>query len=160
MDGDKGPAEIKPEARLTCRGCGGEHWTAKCPFKALLGVSGEEEEKTTAEDSQTGSGKYVPPGLRYGAGGRGAMQQTRDESCTIRITNLSEYATEQDLSSLLQNLGNITRIFLAKDYDTGYCKGYAFVSFCYREEAERAIEILNGHGFGNLIIKCEFAKER
>ena len=157
LGGDKGSEKKKVESRLTCRGCGGEHWTSKCPFKSLVGVSSESE-KTSSMDSESAMpGRYIPPSMRYG--NRGA-QQSPEDAPTVRITNLSQVTTEKDLYLLLNNVGNITRMFLAKDFDTGFCKGYAFVTFSCKEEAQRAIDTLNGHGFANLIIKCEIAKER
>lgn len=55
--------------------------------------------------------------------------------------------------------GHVTRVFLAKDRDTGRAKGFAFVSYADRGDAARACEKMDGFGFGHLILKVEFAKK-
>jgi len=47
---------------------------------------------------------------------------------------------------------------LAKDHDTGESKGFAFINYVYREDAQVAMEKLNGKGFGYLILALEWAK--
>jgi translation initiation factor 3 subunit G len=154
FEGEKKPSDSSSNAgqaqsdkRVTCRSCGGDHWTAKCPFKDKL-VAMEEAQAESAS-----SGKYIAPSQRA------KLASERDDSLTVRVTNLSQFTTEPDLQNLLRDLppGSITRIFIVREYDTGLCKGYAFVSFLEKSVAERAISLLNGHGFGNLIIKAEFA---
>ena len=142
-------AQSLAEKRLTCRSCGGDHWTAKCPFKDKLVAL----EEANAESAANASGKYVPPSQR------GRTGTDRDDSLTVRVSNLSQFTTEPDLQNLLRDLppASITRIFVVREFDTDLCKGYAFVSFLDKAVAERAISLLNGHGFGNLIIKAEFA---
>jgi len=43
---------------------------------------------------------------------------------------------------------------------TGQSRGFAFVTYHSRSDAERAIEKLNGHGYDNLILQVQFAKPR
>ena len=52
----------------------------------------------------------------------------------------------------------MTRVFLAKDRETGRAKGFAFVSFQERGDAASAQDKLNGFGFRHLILQVEFAK--
>jgi translation initiation factor 3 subunit G len=49
------------------------------------------------------------------------------------------------------------RVYLPK-HEGGYAKGYAFVTFADREDAERAMQSLNGYGYDNLILRVEWAK--
>merc|ERR1719313_2228982 len=120
--------------------------------------------------SGLGSGRssYVPPSLRGQAGagtpGSGlarmaAMPQydDRDQS-SLRVTNISEDTTEADLQILFAPYGRIARIYLAKDRETMISRGFAFVSFVHRQDAERAIGALQGHGYDHLILKIEWAK--
>jgi translation initiation factor 3 subunit G len=74
------------------------------------------------------------------------------------VTNLSEDAKESDLSDLFRTFGPISRIYLAKDKNTGLSKGFAFINFVHREDAARAIEKLSGFGYDNLILHLEWAK--
>lgn len=119
-----------------------------------------------AAEQQTGS-KYIAPHMRAGAssdvkagnGGPGSSdREKRDEQPTLRVTNLSEDATEADVSELFKRFGHISRVFLARDRETGFCKGFAFVSFTMREDAQRAQEAIDGRGYDNLILRVEWAK--
>jgi translation initiation factor 3 subunit G len=49
---------------------------------------------------------------------------------------------------------------LAVDKNTGENRGFAFINFVHREEAERAIRTLNGFGYDNLILRVEWAERR
>jgi len=156
---------------IVCRNCGktGDHWTLKCPYKDKLipgftPTSGTDFDRNPRDaSSSVDDGKYIPPYLR-GRGGAttGDMDtgrsRTRDESATIRVTNLSEDTKESDLSELFRTFGPISRIYLAKDKNTGLSKGFAFINFVHREDAGRAIEKLSRFGYDNLILHLEWAK--
>lgn len=45
-----------------------------------------------------------------------------DDNATIRVTNLSEDTREEDLQELFRPFGGISRIYLAKDKNTGASK--------------------------------------
>ncbi|EDW67523.1 eukaryotic translation initiation factor 3 subunit G-2 [Drosophila novamexicana] len=143
----------KPMAK--CRICNGEHWSVKCPYK---GTSMDMESKaiaaaTAAVGETNKTGKYVPPFLKDGAKGR-----ERDDSSAVRISNLSESMTEDDLEELVKKIGPYTKMYLAREKNSGLCKGFAYVHFKYRKDAAEAIEILNGHGYDHLILSVEWSK--
>jgi len=103
-------------------------------------------------------GRYVPPSLR--GAGKGDGKGDRDQEATLRVFNLSEDAKDGDLQELFGQFGRTQRVFLAKHPDTGQSKGFAFITYYNREDGERAIRKLNGHGYDNLIMKVEWAKPR
>ncbi|GBF87589.1 eukaryotic translation initiation factor 3 subunit G [Raphidocelis subcapitata] len=109
-------------------------------------------------------GSYVPPSVRNrGAGGGNegeSMQQRRRDENSLRVTNLSEDVSEADLQELFRPFGPISRVFLAVDRTTGENRGFAFVNYVYREDADRAIRNLNGYGYDNLILRVEYAAPR
>ena len=78
----------------------------------------------------------------------------------LRVSNLSKNAVELDLRELFGHYGKITRVFIVKDHTTGESRGFAFVTFCSREDAAVALDNLNGYGYGYLILKVEWAKPR
>lgn len=160
-----------------CRLCKEDHWTKECPYKdkleplrtSLLEENvNDPEAKTSAplpekENTKGGAtqGKYVPPSLREGGSKKGESMMSargRDETATLRVTNLSEDTREQDLQELFRPFGDISRIFLAKDKNTGQSKGFAFVNFKRREDANQAINVLNGFGYDHLILCVEWAR--
>lgn len=50
------------------------------------------------------------------------LPATADDNATIRVTNLSEDTRETDLQELFRPFGSISRIYLAKDKNTGQSK--------------------------------------
>jgi len=106
-------------------------------------------------------GKYVPPSLRAGSSTLEdlRLQEQRDrDALTLRVTNLSEDVREGDLSDLFGQFGRIQRIFLAKNPETKLSKGFAFITYHTKADAENSIKRLNGHGYDNLVLRVEWAK--
>ncbi|XP_011707546.1 PREDICTED: eukaryotic translation initiation factor 3 subunit G-like [Wasmannia auropunctata] len=153
--GDKGVVK--------CRNCNGDHWTSKCPYRdtaaVLTGGKLAPDEKSLASEAKSEGGKYVPPGMRDGASKRGdSMMQRRDDAFAIRIANLSQSTTDADLDDLVRPFGSVVKQYLAKETKLGnLCKGFAYVHFRYRADAQKAIDVLNGYGYDHLILSVEWS---
>ena len=106
---------------------------------------------------QGGAGGYVPPSMRNADGTRNEALAQRDDSCTVRVSNLSEDVKDSDLRELFRRFGAIQRIYLAKDRETHQSRGFAFINFFAREDAQRAIDKLDGHGYDHLILSVSWA---
>lgn len=115
---------------------------------------------TPAQETTTSKpGKYVPPILRENAkGGSAVGARGRDDTTAIRISNLSESMVESDLEELVKKIGPHSKMYLARDKNTGLCKGFAYVHFKCRKDAATAIELLNGHGYDHLILSVDWSK--
>ena len=115
-----------------------------------------------AQDAKMGgaAGGYVPPGMRNADGSRNTSLtgQERDDSCTVRVSNLSEDVKDSDLRELFRRFGAIQRIYLAKDRETQQSRGFAFINFYQKEDAAAAIAKLDGHGYDHLILSVSWAK--
>jgi len=152
--------EEKPILNIECRLCKqkGDHYTANCPMKDVYRAQGvqTQDEETVKED--TGKpGVYRPPNKR-GSGEEGSKTvESRDELPTVRVSNLSEYAHENDLQELFKPFGPIQRVFIAKDKKTGESRGFGFVTFFNRGDAAKAIGKLDGYGYDHLILHLEWA---
>ena len=157
---------------LVCRICGkkGDHWTSKCPYKDLaeskgisIGEKAPDDYESMGSMSMPSKGGYVPPSMRAGVGESmrmgDSMRNRRDEN-TIRVTNLSEDTTENDLHDLFGPFGHVQRVYIAYDKETRESRGFAFITFTIREDAQRAINKLDGFGFDNLILRVEWAAPR
>jgi len=62
----------------------------------------------------------------------------------IYVGNLSFQATEEGVSGLFAKFGNVQSVRIVTDRDTGRSRGFAFVEMSTSEEAEQAINALNG----------------
>ena len=60
------------------------------------------------------------------------------------VGNLSFQTTEGDLTSLFEPFGEITRVQVMTDRDTGRSRGFAFVEMANDEAAAKAVAELNG----------------
>ncbi|CAN0094772.1 unnamed protein product [Sphacelaria rigidula] len=109
-----------------------------------------------------GAGKYVPPSRKFGTRGESGPevggQNMGEDHTKIRVTNISEDTTEGDLRELFSSFGRINRVYLAKDPETMQSRGFAFVSFFQKSDAESAMQALQGYGYDHLILKLEWAK--
>lgn len=166
------------DKKVACRICKGDHFTARCPFKDTLppledldaAPAAEAETVDLSSATTDANGRYIAPHLRgkggkapagesmAGSGGSKFGDRERDDLATLRVTNVSEFAEEQDLRDMFERFGRVTRVFLAKDRETGRAKGFAFVSFADRGDAAKACEKMDGFGYGHLILRVEFAK--
>ncbi|WCJ19675.1 Eukaryotic translation initiation factor 3 subunit G [Euphorbia peplus] len=158
-----------PGVLMVCRTCGkkGDHWTARCPNKDLAPQTESFPENTVASNSVSavpGGGKpaYVPPSKRLGPGEKlhGSDMRRRNEENSVRVTNLSEDTREADLEELFSTFGPVSRKYVAIDQQTGISRGFGFVNFANKGDAERAINKLNGYGYDNLILRVEWATPR
>jgi cold-inducible RNA-binding protein len=62
----------------------------------------------------------------------------------IFVGNLNFSATESSIRSLFEPYGNVERVNVVTDRDTGRSRGFAFVEMTDAAEADRAIAGLNG----------------
>jgi RNA recognition motif-containing protein len=70
------------------------------------------------------------------------------------VGNLSFQATEEDLRELFQQSGTVESVRIITDQFTGRPRGFGFVEMASKEEATKAIEMLNGRLFRdrNLVV--------
>ena len=62
----------------------------------------------------------------------------------IFVGNLDFAATEESVRSLFEPYGQVDRVNVVTDRDTGRSRGFAFVEMSDAGEADRAIAALNG----------------
>ncbi|KAL3518140.1 hypothetical protein ACH5RR_020729 [Cinchona calisaya] len=159
--------QIAGAVLMVCRTCGkkGDHWTAKCPYKDLATPSEGFVDKPPLEATTLAAnatkGVYVPPIMGAGAERTGTETRRRND---VRVTNLSEDTREPDLLELFSPFGPVSRVYVAVDQKIGISRGFGFgfgfVNFMNTEDAERAINKLNGYGYDNLILRVEWAAPR
>ena len=60
------------------------------------------------------------------------------------VGNLSFQATEEDLRELFAQAGTVETVRIITDQFTGRPRGFGFVEMATKEEATKAVEMLNG----------------
>ena len=78
---------------------------------------------------------------------------------TIYVGNLSFNATEQDVRSLFERHGKVDSVKLIMDRETGKPRGFGFVDM-EQNEAQAAIQALNGHQMNGRPLRVNEAQER
>src|SRR5512142_230637 len=78
----------------------------------------------------------------------------------LYVGNLSYDTTEDEIRNLFAQAGNVTEVALIKDRDTGTSKGFAFVTMGSQDEANTAIQQLNGRSLGNRELRVSIARPR
>jgi len=70
------------------------------------------------------------------------------------VGNLSFQATEEDLRELFAQAGTVETVRIITDQFTGRPRGFGFVEMTTKEEATKAVEMLNGRLFRdrNLVV--------
>ena len=63
---------------------------------------------------------------------------------SVFVGNMSFQTTESDLRTLFEPFGQVTRIHVVTDRETGQPRGFGFVEMAKDEEAAKAISDLNG----------------
>ena len=76
------------------------------------------------------------------------------------VGNLSFQTTESDLRALFEPFGQIERIHIATDRDTGQARGFAFVEMANDEEAKKAMASLDGKELGGRNVKVNEARPK
>jgi cold-inducible RNA-binding protein len=73
------------------------------------------------------------------------------------VGNMSFQTTEADLRALFEPFGQVSRVHIGKDRETGRSRGFAFVEMTNDDEAAKAMAALNGKEFGGRALKVNEA---
>jgi RNA recognition motif-containing protein len=76
------------------------------------------------------------------------------------VGNMSFQTTESDLQELFKPFGQIARVHVAMDRETGRARGFAFVEMPNDEEAAKAIAALDGKEVGGRNLKVNEARPK
>jgi RNA recognition motif-containing protein len=76
------------------------------------------------------------------------------------VGNLSFQTTESELTALFKGFGEVTRVHLGVDRETGRSRGFAFVEMPNDEEAAKAIAGLDGKEVGGRALKVNEARPK
>ncbi len=78
----------------------------------------------------------------------------------LYVGNLPHSTTEAELRNLFEPHGQVQRVSMVTDRETGRSRGFAFVEMTDSGEAEKAIAALNGTELGGRALKINEAKPK
>ena len=78
----------------------------------------------------------------------------------IYVGNLPYTASEEEVRDTFAEFGNVDRVKIVIDRDTGRSKGFAFVTMTDGTEAQNAIDNVNGALIGGRPVKVNEARPR
>ena len=78
----------------------------------------------------------------------------------VFVGNLPFSATEEEVRGLFAEFGEVQRVSIITDRDTGKPRGFAFVEMPQDEEAQRAITALNGKQLGGRALNVNEARPK
>jgi len=76
------------------------------------------------------------------------------------IGGLSWDTTEESMRTAFEEYGEVVEARVITDRDTGRSRGFGFLTFANREDAQKAIEQMNGQALDGREIRVDEAKER
>ena len=79
---------------------------------------------------------------------------------SLYIGNMSFNTVESELRALIEPFGQITRVHMAMDRETGRPRGFAFVEMANDDEAAKAIAGLDGKELGGRNLKVNEARPK
>ena len=78
----------------------------------------------------------------------------------IFVGNLSFNTGEDELRQLFESYGQVDRVSIMTDRDTGRSRGFGFVEMANNEDGEKAITALNGSQVGGRTINVNEARPK
>lgn len=76
------------------------------------------------------------------------------------VGNLSFKVTEDDLSAIFSDYGEVMEVRIINDRETGRPRGFGFVTMASKEEADKAIEGLNKREIEGRALTVNIARPR
>ncbi|CAF4374460.1 unnamed protein product, partial [Didymodactylos carnosus] len=74
----------------------------------------------------------------------------------VYVYGIGQRATQQELIQLFQQFGRVLRVDIIIDFNTGLCKGFAFVAMERYQDAQMAIQSLNRAPFHGRPLQVRF----
>jgi len=156
-----GPIQTTPIPAASGSGAPAPAAAWRPSWKTQAGGGAPPSQATSPPPSESNANVYVPP-HKKGTGSSGAPGALGDSNTemttTIRVTNISDETTEDDLKEMFRKFGPISRVHLVKDKLTNTSRGFAFITYHSRKDAQQAMDEMDGKGWDYLILSIEWAR--
>uniref|UniRef100_A0A182N5W8 Protein elav n=1 Tax=Anopheles dirus TaxID=7168 RepID=A0A182N5W8_9DIPT len=100
-----------------------------------------------------------------GAAGGGAQSSDNNSRTNLIVNYLPQTMTEEEIRSLFSSVGEVESVKLVRDKNViypgqpkGQSLGYGFVNYHRPQDAEQAVNVLNGLRLQNKVLKVSFAR--
>ncbi|HEY3973218.1 MAG TPA: RNA-binding protein [Candidatus Sulfotelmatobacter sp.] len=84
----------------------------------------------------------------------------RQDVKNIFVGNLSFNTNEDELRQLFEPFGQVDRVSIMTDRDTGRSRGFGFVEMTSNDDGEKAITALNGSSVGGRTVNVNEARPK
>ncbi len=78
----------------------------------------------------------------------------------LYVGNLSKSTTQDELSALFAQAGDVTAVEVIKDRRSDESRGFAFVTMSAQSEADKAVSMFNSYSLSDHALKVSLAKPR
>lgn len=124
---------------------------------------GDRDRYGGGRDRYENRGRYG--GDRYGSGDRRGGRDRESsgppdisDTYSLLVLNITFQTKPQDLKPLFEKYGKVVDCYIPRDRNSGVSRGFAFVRYKRQDEAEEAIERLDGKVVDGREIAVQFAK--
>jgi len=80
----------------------------------------------------------------------------RYSNYTLFVYNIGFQATDRTLWQLFSPFGTVQKVNIMLDHEKNQCKGYGFVTMTNYQEAQNAVNCLNGYFFQGRVLQVSF----
>ena len=81
-------------------------------------------------------------------------------SVKVYVGNLPKSTTQEELSTLFAQAGDVASTDVITDRKSGESKGFAFVTMSTQSEAEKAIHMFNSYSLNEQELRVDMAKPK
>jgi len=93
-----------------------------------------------------------------GRGGGGGPPPDTSRMISLKVDGLSHRTCAEDLEGLFDKYGRIGDVYIPKDYRTKESRGFGFVRFYNKNDAEDAIDALDGRKYDGRELSVQYAR--
>ncbi len=98
--------------------------------------------------------------MTAGSSGKDFLERERINTMNIYVGNLLFDVAESDLREAFEQFGTVTEVRLIMDKRSGKSKGFCFIEMPDKDEAQKAIDEMNGKEFMGREIKASETKPK
>ncbi|KAK3786077.1 hypothetical protein RRG08_004432 [Elysia crispata] len=102
--------------------------------------------------------RFNPMAGNFNGQGPG-MAPNQQGGYTLFVYNIGFQATDRTLWQLISPFGTVQKVNVMLDHEKNQCKGYGFVTMTNYQEAQNAINCLNGHFYQGRVLQVSFKNQ-